>query len=94
MNLKINPKLQENAEAYIKAIEYGLINDDFMHNRFTAKCYIEYPDHYIPCKVYKTGLITAFTDDRIVGGEYVEREVDDVLKSEIQDFLKAYPVEF
>lgn len=77
----------------IVKIETGTVNDDFVHSRITAKAYTDESENCYLLKIYiskkQIGKIVTFTDQRDIGGEYVEKELSGDLKTAITKQLKA-----
>jgi len=75
--LKMNP----NQQSRVKGIELGLENDDFIHQRITLKVWTDYPNEYLPIKLYRDGSMKSFSDNRLSGMDfengYVEKEIND-----------------
>ena len=70
--LKINP----DKGSRLKAIEWGSINDDLIFDRITLKLFIEYPNKYLPVKLYKDGTIKSFSDNRLEAMDFINGYIE------------------
>jgi hypothetical protein len=71
----------------MNTIQFGLSNDDFLYDRYTAKLYLEDKDFCYMIKVYRNGKVVKFTDNRMLGGEYTEEELPNDVKEVISNYL-------
>lgn len=68
----------------ITKVETGLVDDDFLHDRFTLKAYFSDVDYY-PVKVYKDGRMATFSG---YGDDYIEKPLfEGTLYKEIKALL-------
>lgn len=63
----------------IDKIQIGTVNDDFIHDRITAKVFSG--DRMLLLKIYEDGTITSFFEDRLEGT--IEKKIADEFRKEL-----------